>query len=73
MVSNVWYSTYVVGLLSKREIVSIEINKNIGPSTKTVEKVFVPKVNFMGFHVLLTYVNVSFEGWLLKTVDTFVT
>ena len=27
----------------------------------------------MGFDVLFTYANVSFEGWLSITVDTFVT
>ena len=27
----------------------------------------------MTFDVLLTYVNVSFDGWLSKTLDTFVT
>ena len=43
------------------------------PSTNTIEKVFVSRAIYMGFDVLLTYGNVSFEGWLLKIVDTFVT
>ena len=45
---------------------------NRTPSTKTVEKVFVSNAVYMEFDVLLTYANVSFEGWLSKTVETFV-